>query len=53
MCMHMCVGLTNKPDDVEGGVGEDWCIGFIKVIVRLFPASYGLSGHTDVFRRWR
>lgn len=31
--MCECVGLTDKPDDVEGGVGEDWCIGLIKVVV--------------------
>ena len=41
MCVCVCVCVfacgsaapTDKPDDVEGGVSEDWCIGLIKVVV--------------------
>lgn len=43
VCMCVCVGLTDKPDDIERGIGENWCVGFIKVVVRLFLAPYGLS----------
>ena len=55
MCVWVCVWveLTDKPDDVEGGVCEDRRVGLIKVVVRLFLASYGLSGRTDVCRKWK
>lgn len=54
--MYVCAGPTDEPDDIEGGVGEDWCVGLIKVVVGLFLASDGLSGHTGAYKRherWR
>lgn len=39
-------GPTDKPNDVEGGVGEDWSICLIKTVVGLSLASYSLSGST-------
>lgn len=29
VCICACAGLTDKPDNVEGGVGEDRCVGLI------------------------
>lgn len=43
MCECGSAAPTDKPDDVEGGISENRCIGLIKVVVRLFLASYGLS----------
>lgn len=50
-CRHTCTGLTNQPDDVEGGVGEDGGVGLIEVVIGLLLASDGLSGHTDTGER--
>lgn len=46
LCVCVCLGLTDQPDDVEGGVGEDGRVDFVEIVVRLFLASYGLPGHT-------
>lgn len=40
-------GLTHEPDDIESGVGEDWRVGLIQVVVWLFLASDGFPGYTD------
>lgn len=45
--MHGKAGLTDEPDDIESGVGEDRCVGLIQVVVGLFLASDGFPGYTD------
>lgn len=45
--MHGNAGLTDEPDDIESGVGEDRCVGLIQVVVGLFLASDGFPGYTD------
>lgn len=45
MCACVFPGLTNKPDDVERGVGENWCVGLIEVVVGLLLGSHGFSGY--------
>lgn len=45
--MHVRARLTNQPDDIEGGVREDRCVGLIQVVVRLLFAPDGFPGYTD------
>lgn len=47
----MCTEPTDKPDDVEGGVGEYRCIGLIKIVVGLLLASHSLFGDTDACKK--
>lgn len=47
MWVCLCTKLTDKPDDVEGGVGENGCAGLTEVVVGLLFASYGVFGHAD------
>lgn len=44
--LFLSAWLTDKPDNIKGGVGEDGSIGFIQVVVWLLLASDGLSRHT-------
>lgn len=45
--MHVSAGLTDEPDDIEGGVGEDRRVGLVQVVVRLLLASDGFPGYAD------
>lgn len=53
VCVRVCehTGLTDQPDDIEGGVGEDRRVGLIQVVVGPLLAPYGLPGHAEEQRR--
>lgn len=51
MCTCVRAGLTDQPDDIEGGVGEDGRVGLIQVVVGPLLAPYGLPGRAEEQRR--
>jgi len=53
MCVCVCVcvlvcarALTQQPDDIESGVGEDGRVALVETVVRLLVAPHGLPGRT-------